>query len=350
MPPFFSLGSQSTSRSSSSCPNHRFLWMVFLPILAALPATEAVEASDRVVQQIQLTPGWNAVFLEVQPDEPTDPQTIFNGIPVESVWTWVDRKPTVEFLIDPAELEWNRSGWLGYRSAPSESLLTNLFSIVANRAYLVKLKGASPVTWTVEGRPSTRRIRWVPDSFNLTGFQVGPSSALTLGQLTASSPALSGQMIYSLNKDTGQWQPVENPASVVAKHGEAYWIYCRGGSDFQGPWSTNLRTSSGIDFGSHTSRQSLELTNHSSAPVSIQIRDVGSSSLGLAYRAFSAATETFDWIPLASTASIPLDAGGTALLGLAVRRDGFSSEAESSLLELSDGSGFRLRIPVRASR
>ena len=306
-------------------------------------------AADVVTQQIQLTPGWNAVYLEVHPQS-TDLETVFDGIPVESAWTWVDRKPTVEFLIDPAELQWNRSGWLGYRSSPAESLLTNLHSIVGNRAYLVKLNGETPVTWSIQGRPSTRRTSWVPDSFNLVGFHLDPSSSVSLGQLTAASPALADQMIYRLDKTSGLWQPVDNPHTVIAQHGESYWIYCEGGSEYQGPWSTDLRPSDGLDFGSATNRQTLKITNHKSTPSLIQVRDLGSSSLGLAYRAFDADRATFDWIGIDTSPTFPVAPGESTTLGLAVRRESFGSDSESTILELSDGSGFRLLIPVRASR
>ena len=309
----------------------------------------ALWAADLVTQQIQLTPGWNAVYLEVQPNT-ADPEQVFSGVPVESVWTWVDRKPTVEFLIDPSELEWNRSGWLGYRSAPAEAVLTNLHSIVGNRAYLIKLMGDVPVTWSVQGRPSTRRIQWVPDSFNLTGFHLDPASTLSLGDLMKASPALNGQMVYVLDKASGQWQPVDNAYTVTARHGEAYWIYSAGGSDYQGPWSTDLRSTDGLDFGSTTSRRALKLTNHGDTSTAIQVRDIGSSSLGLASRSFDTDRTVFDWVDLDAPTTVPLAPGESATLGLAVRREGFATDSEASVLELSDGSGYRLLVPVRADR
>ena len=41
-------------------------------------------------QQFSLVTGWNAVWLEVQPD-PDDSETVFSGLPLSSVWTWNPR-------------------------------------------------------------------------------------------------------------------------------------------------------------------------------------------------------------------------------------------------------------------
>ena len=56
-----------------------------------------------VTQSITLNPGWNAVFLEVQPANP-DCDAVFAGIPVESVWAWNRRYSSVQFIQDAAQL------------------------------------------------------------------------------------------------------------------------------------------------------------------------------------------------------------------------------------------------------
>ena len=50
-------------------------------------------------QAVTLRPGWNAVFLEVQP-EPEDPERLFSGLPIASVWMWNKRFSTVQFIED----------------------------------------------------------------------------------------------------------------------------------------------------------------------------------------------------------------------------------------------------------
>jgi hypothetical protein len=152
-------------------------------------------ADPVLTQSITLKPGWNAVFLEVQP-EPRTPVAVFQGVPVESVWTWHERSSPVEFIQDPAEGLWGKPGWNVYYKTPRDAFLTNLYAIQANRAYLVKLGGTQQVTWTVSGRPAPPRIAWVPDSFNLVGLPVDPAAPPSFQSFFAPSSAHAGQPVY----------------------------------------------------------------------------------------------------------------------------------------------------------
>src|SRR6187399_3282524 len=137
----------------------------------ACSATLRAAATD-ITQTIVLQPGWNSVFLEVRP-EPNDAETVFGGLPLASAWTWNPSGPKVEFVDDPTERLAPSAQWLGYFPRPRpESILTNLFAVQANRAYLIKIDGNLPVTWTVKGSPEVQSYRWSPDGFNLVGFPV----------------------------------------------------------------------------------------------------------------------------------------------------------------------------------
>src|SRR5688572_10438830 len=135
--------------------------------------------AQTITQSITLQPGWNAVWLEVQPAaNRTD--TVFSNLPVASVWTRAERLSSVEFIQDPSEETFNEAGWLGwFHPSRPEAFLGNLFAVHANRAYLIKLTNATPVNWSVVGRPSLRRVSWVPDSYNLRGLPVDPASPPT---------------------------------------------------------------------------------------------------------------------------------------------------------------------------
>ena len=54
-------------------------------------------------QQIVLRPGWNAVFLEVDP-APEECAALFAGMPVESVWDWNRSADSPQFVQDPGTL------------------------------------------------------------------------------------------------------------------------------------------------------------------------------------------------------------------------------------------------------
>ena len=147
---------------------------ISLLILGVACATQVPAAVTDVTQTFVLQPGWNSVFLEVRP-EANEAEAVFGGLPLASAWTWNSAGPKVEFIDDPTEQMVPSPQWLGYFPRPRpESILTNLFAVQANRAYLLKLDGNVPVTWTVTGTPEVQDYRWAPDSFNLVGFPVDP--------------------------------------------------------------------------------------------------------------------------------------------------------------------------------
>jgi len=54
-------------------------------------------------QTIPLEPGWNAVFLEVDP-EPNATEAVAGAVPVESIWAWNGRSTIVQYIQDPETL------------------------------------------------------------------------------------------------------------------------------------------------------------------------------------------------------------------------------------------------------
>src|ERR1051326_7443679 len=110
-----------------------------------------------ITQTITLNPGWNAVFLDVQPANP-DCDAVFAGVPVESVWAWNRRYSSVQFIQDATRLVPGTPDWLIYLPADNPARATrNLFTVQGAKPYLVKLKtGASSATWTISGQPIVR--------------------------------------------------------------------------------------------------------------------------------------------------------------------------------------------------
>ena len=80
-----------------------------------------------VEQTITLEPGWNSIYLEVDP-MPNQCDDIFGSIPIASVWTWNPKTTSVEYIQNPDTLLPKQSGWLAYfPTTSSERFLTNLF-------------------------------------------------------------------------------------------------------------------------------------------------------------------------------------------------------------------------------
>src|SRR6516225_11165035 len=66
-----------------------------------------------VQQQIDLKPGWNAVFLEVVPS-PDECDVLFANLPVESVWEFNHTADSPQFVQDPTTLIPGSPGWLNW--------------------------------------------------------------------------------------------------------------------------------------------------------------------------------------------------------------------------------------------
>lgn len=316
------------------------LWAV----LTAVPAQAAV---GEYTQTFQLHPGWNAVFLEVRP-EPNDAESVFGGLPLASAWTWNPRVGKIEFVDNPNEELIQSPAWLGYFPRPRpESILTNLFAVQANRAYLIKIEGNLPVTWSVTGRPEVKSLRWVPDSFNLVGFPVDPAQPPTFGQFLAPSPAHANQAIYRLGA-TGTWELV-NPFATTIQSGEAYWVYSKGASDYSGPIAIDLDSGKEMSFGGGSSQQRIRIRNLGSAPAGITLTQVaGPAPIRLSFFRFDPDSAQLSWPALPAAISLPAPQGGEVLVDLAPRRQEFSAPEVGSILVVRDGFGYRRLISVTA--
>jgi hypothetical protein len=314
-------------------------------VALALLAPAAARASEFQTQSFDLHPGWNAVYLEVAP-QPGDTASVFQGIPIVSVWTWNPKSTPVDFIQDPSEAIFNRSGWLGYFPPGPSAVVNNLFTIEANRAYLVNLGGTSNATWTVTGRPSARGTSWVPNSFNLVGFHVDPAIHPAFSSFLASSPAHNGQPIYRLDT-SGSW--VQVPPATAIQSGEAYWVYCQGASTFTAPTSIEL-LGDGLNYGQSLTEQSLGIQNAGSA-ANVSLRLLASTDpVPLTYWQISPTTNQVSWPLLPSPLSVAAPAQGSVSLRLAVARASLVGDLGEGVLEVTDGRGTRLWVPVRAER
>ncbi len=204
----------------------RDLPVVHAPLRAAISLTsmdvaaENVESGgNTVTQTLTLQAGWNAIYLEVEPVNPSplinegteeDPVWVHEQPPMdaifaqlacenclESVWAWNVPFSTQDYIVDPAEGLWDEPGWLHYfpetSSGPdggSRAFLTNLLALHTNTAYLVKLDDnlAAPLTLKVPGQPQVEKQQWVRDSYNLAGFPVAPGTTPALAVFFGASP------------------------------------------------------------------------------------------------------------------------------------------------------------------
>lgn len=318
-----------------------------------------------IEQTITLQPGWNAVYLEMEPNDHNPDttndarwETLLDGIPVEAVRVWNDSLGTIDFIENPGDISNPpTSNWDAYYPPDSAvAFLSTIYEAHAGNSYLIKLQGSVPVTLDIEGDPVLPEIVWKPDSFNFVGFHLEPGNEPFFGQFFELSPAHMGQEIYYLNTTTGTWDKVTDPYTTLMKSGEAYWVYCKGASDYQGPMEVLNLPLQSIDFGETLSKYEIKIKNHSplanpdlpSGVVSnatIELSTEG--TLPLSYW-IQPPSDNVGWNNLEGPVFIGEESQQYTTLQLSVRRRDMG-EASTDVLTLSNGQGFRLQLPVSAS-
>jgi hypothetical protein len=224
---------------------------------------------QQFTQTITLKPGWNAVWLEVDPTNRA-PASVFGGLPLASVWTWSERVTATDFIQNPATAGWNKNQWLAWFPTNSpEAPLVNLYAILPARSYVIKLNGTDPVTFQVSGTVVPQPTTWSPNLYNLRGFPVHPSTPATFREYFQYSSAFWDSSddvprgIYRLDAN-GVWSPALPDDTM--KRGEAYWVYVNGASDYPAPESWTVSTGDGVYFSPLTYRTTLTLANRTSEP------------------------------------------------------------------------------------
>lgn len=329
--------------------NQRLLLRLAIAMTSASLTFTAVARAAPVSQPITLKGGWNAVFLEVEPPNP-DPAVVFSGVPdLVSAWTWNPRTSPVEFLTDPGQLAPEDPYMLAW--FPSNSALSDLKAIYGGQAYLVRRTGGvGDHAWTVNGEPSTAVIRWKADSFNFVGFPLVPGSEPLFFDFFSGSAAHAGQDVYRLNNATSTWAKVTSASDRMSR-GEAFWVFCKGGSQFDGTLGVQLENRDGLIYGDKLVRSAVTLFNRSTAPASVSVT-VSSADPHLKYLVIDPeATQKMSWPDLFSQPPAPyaLAAGGRADLSLGVLRAGPpaipAGVTRTANLVVSNGS-MRRTIPV----
>jgi hypothetical protein len=307
-----------------------------------------VSAAHEVTQSIDLQPGWNSIFLEVQPAS-NDTVSVFSGLPISSVWTWIPKDGSAQFFDDLSEELQDDPHWLVFfPTNRHERMFNDLYRVFANRSYFIKLLGTTGVTWTVSGRPAVPAFTWQPNSFNLVGFPLDPAGALpTLQSFLSADASLATQAVYRLNA-TGAWERVTNPAAQNVRAAESLWVYAGGPSTYLGPLQVTVSEGDGLDYGGSVPEKDVVLKNLGSAPTVVSIRNTLGATGPVAYWSQDAGTGEQIWTDLPDPLTVNLTAGQSYTLRLAIQRDELAGGLYESTIEVAADNGTRVRIPLRA--
>lgn len=222
-----------------------------------------------MTQPITLTPGWNAVYLYVQP-EPRSFAAIFTNLPVDEVKKWNRPEVGSQFDIDPSK-PFPRQGdferWFATGSSEDSVYLSTDGNLLASEAYYIHVKtNASAFTLNLKGRPVANSYAWNANSYNLYGLPVATNSARTFSEFFASSSDIptaygAASRIYSVSPGGNEYV-VYQPNLQPIVRGKAYWFLCNQRSSYAGPLSVQVDGSDGwLDFGGDVTPKTITIRN-----------------------------------------------------------------------------------------
>jgi len=309
--------------------------------------------AQEMVQSFVLQPGWNSIFLEVQPTN-TAPDAVFTNAEIRSVWTWSARVAATTFIQDPTETGWNTSEWLvHFPRGGTNAFLSTLYGIYAQRAYLVKIEAATNIALDVTGRPEMQTPEWAPDAYNLRGFpvddDVGPVSFQTFFRPSpAHCDRASGQLerIYELNA-AGQW--VLANASNDMSRGIAYWVYCRGASTYAAPLFATTSTGDGMDFMDSSQSKEMTFQNLTTNAAVCRIKNA-EPAIPLAYRSLASLQTVDGWFDFGTMQELALAPEQTIPLQLMLKPDEMVGARLQNVMVVRDAATTLWYVPVSAER
>jgi len=316
---------------------------ILIVIIAISSSHGVVIASE---QNITLNPGWNAVFLEIEPIEKKWGE-ILKDTPIASVRTWNPKADHVEFIQDPNELLPDSPNWLSFfPSSNPVSFLNNLFVAEGGRAYLIQLEGTKEFELKIDGKSVLPEIKWKPNSFNLVGFYLVSGFEPFFQQFFEPSSALANQEIYRLNR-TGIWEKLFDTDTTQMKSGEAFWIYCKEYTEYTGPLSVSVEQALDLDFGKTVMEHTIKIVNLvPNNPSSVELK----GNLPLSYWV-DPPEQNAGWNDMTNSVSVGNVGIESTKLRLAIRRMAMdeSTDTENSI-EVSNGEGMRIIVPVSAEK
>jgi hypothetical protein len=307
-------------------------------------------------QTITLSKGWNAVYIQVQPED-SRCDVVFADWPVTSVSLYNMAHNVARFTENPDE-PLNRGDEFLTWGPGLPSGANSLNNVIAGHAYL--LFSTAAVTRTLTGRPAVPRIAWVPstNACNLVGFR--QSATATFGSYLAGAGFdLAKLTVYSVS-GTNSLEPTKlqiggftGLSTAPITPGKAYYIACDKVSSYSGPVNVSPAGSDGIYFPSNSVYQTLRLKNEYGTPLHVTLHMTNSVAAPSTDVPVLPVLHVFDylegWLSLTAQ-SRTLQAGEEWTLPLALdRTDMVPGVSYGGLLVCTDEAGGRVEVPLEAA-
>jgi hypothetical protein len=272
---------------TGTLPNQDFKRLTMPTLMATLMYLSSASVFGQwSSQQIILSGGWNAIYLEVDPVN-RNCDALFAGYPqVESVWKYDRTFTTVQFQQNPSTPLPDSAHWIGWlpKSNP-EAFLGKLTQLQGGNAYMIRVPDrAQSFVWSLKGMPSPPLDHWVPNTLNLAGFPVDKMVAPTVATFFQGISEINvgpgtSSTIYSLNADGNESQ-IRQPEHTFLKAGTAYWLRVERFLHSSLPFAIEgeYKASRKLDFGTDRTESLLTLRNLSGVPLNLKFALLPSES------------------------------------------------------------------------
>lgn len=312
--------------------NQLILGLLLLPMLLK---------GQWMTQTVTLQPGWNSVYLEVDP-LPRECSTIFNGVDIASVWAAAAQYP-MDTIIDE---------WLTYYPVGSSST-TTLFSLQGGKSYSIDYEGAVPLDLELSGKPVLPQLTWESGEYQETGFHIDPTDPPTFSDFLDSAPEFGSNAIERMNTN-GDWTTIADTETV--QEGVAYRLKTDAFSNYTAPFTVITEQNNNLGFGLNLSDQLIRFANHTDAVKQLSILPLPSEdNIFAPYNLAGEValnywdTDNLEWVSLDPGLTLDVPARGEMALRVGVDRLEMPFSLHGlyqNLLQVKDGEGTEMIVPV----
>ena len=236
-----------------------------------------------LTQSFDLSPGWNAIYLHVDPSHATIDELIAedSSNPIQEIWLWTPDLSTLQFVTSPDNPSDTNTRWLSWhRDLGSSS--SRLAKMVGNAAFLVRLDDKSAAyTWKIKGKPVPPNYEWTTTGENFIGFPIVENQATNFGGFLKPAPHLARADVFAYSGGSLQNNPkkLSNLAATPIVRGQGFWIRAdQTYNRYFGPLSVELSDPAGIDFSSRPGPNRVVLINTTQQAIDVSIAQSASES------------------------------------------------------------------------